>query len=398
MQQYNTELEPEKQSRIGLVVLVVFCSLAAFGVGYGINERDVVVNESDLAVSTDLDLSEINEVYLELKDNYDGELDSELIEEGIKEGLVEAAGDPYTVYLDEEQAQLFDSSLNGEFVGIGAELGKEGDALIIVAPIDGFPAQKAGLRAQDIIISIDGEDATGLTVEEAVAKIRGEKGVDVTLGIVRGGTEQLSITITRDVIVIPSVEKDVLEGNIGYIKITRFAEDTTGLARQFARELRDEGASSVVLDLRNNSGGFLQSSVEVAGLWLDDKVVVSQKSDGETTDTLRSGSNPILGGVPTVVLVNGGSASASEIVAGALRDHGAATLVGEQTFGKGSVQSLEELDSGGLLKVTFARWFTPNGDTIDGDGLTPSELIERTDEDYENDRDPQLDRAVELLQ
>lgn len=379
---------------IGLFLIVV-----AFIAGGRLGgEQTVTVNQSDLDISQDLDLASIEEVYDELVENFDGDIDPEAVEDAIKNGIAEAAGDPFTSFLNEEQAQAFDSSLNGEFVGIGAELGREDDQLIIVAPIDGFPAQEAGIRAQDVIVTIDGEDATGLTVEEAVTLIRGEEGVDVTLGIIRGGTEQLSITITRAQITVPSVESEVLEGNIGYLKITRFAEDTSSLSRQFAAELRDQGVDSVILDLRNNSGGFLQSSVDVSGIWLDDKVVVSQMTDGETTDTLRSGSNAILEGVPTVVLVNGGSASASEIVAGALRDHEAATLVGEQTFGKGSVQSLEQLSDGGVLRVTFARWFTPNGDTIDGDGLTPGEIVELSEEDFENDADPQLDRATELLQ
>jgi carboxyl-terminal processing protease len=296
-----------------------------------------------------------------------------------------------------EDTKAFYDTLNGSFEGIGAELGIENDVLVVVAPLEGFPAQKAGLRAGDIIAKIDEHDSLHMTVEEAVSKIRGEKGTQVTLTIVRDGKEQ-EIKITRDTITVPSVEHEMLAGNVGRITVSRFAEDTGDLARSAANTLKKDGAKAIILDLRNNSGGYVDAGVSVASLWLDEgKTVFEQRSGGRTVETSQASGDAVLKGLPTIVLINEGSASASEIVAGALKDNGVAELLGVKSFGKGSVQRLEELSDGSTLKVTIARWFTPNGVNIDQDGIVPDVEVTISDEDIQAKRDPQLDAASKKL-
>ena len=338
----------------------------------------------------------INELYSQLIDNFDGEISDEAILDGQKSGLVAAADDPYTEYLTADETEEFNNGLNGSFEGIGAELSKEGNFVVIVAPIKGTPADRAGIQPGDIIIEIDGEDATDISVSEAVNRIRGPKGEEVVLTVIRDGQEVV-VPIVRDTITIERVEWEV-HGNTGVITISRFGDDTVALARQAAQELKDQGATNIVLDLRGNPGGLLDASVDVSSIWLPKgSTVLEEKRNGVVIQTFKTSDQPILAGVPTAVLINGGSASASEIVAGALRDNGAATLVGEQTFGKGSVQRVIPLSAGGSLKVTIARWFTPEGKNIDKEGIAPDQEVELTVEDREADQDPQLDAAKELL-
>lgn len=387
-----------------VIAVAVLVALVAFAGGVSVAQSGrslfgaVAMRDENGALPDDLSYESIENLYDVLRRNYDGELTEGQLLDGLKEGLAHATGDPYTVYLNGEKAQQFEDDLNGTFTGIGAELGLEDELLTVIAPLDGFPAQKAGLRPQDTILAIDGEDTFNITIEEAVSKIRGEEGTDVTLSILRGEGERLDITITRAEIKLPSVEYEVLEGNVGYVQVSRFGDDTVELAKEAANSLKGQGVRGVVLDLRNNSGGFLQGAVDVAGIWLNNKVVVEQRRGEKVIDSLTTGRSPLLEGVPTVVLINEGSASASEIVAGALQDHKAATLVGKTSYGKGSVQSLEHIrDDDGILKVTIARWFTPNGNNIDKEGIRPDIEAEFTEEDYENDTDTQRDRALEVL-
>lgn len=351
---------------------------------------DRIAQQTDLPA--DLDYADVEEVYDALKTYYDGNLDVNDIKNGLKEGLASATGDPYTVYLSEAESKQFLSDLNGTFTGIGAELGIENELLIIVAPLDGFPAQKAGLRAKDIIASINGEDTFGIKVEEAVTKIRGPKGTDVTLTIIRD-SQRFDVTIVRDEIIVPSVTSEVRDG-VGILRISRFAEDSVELASAAARSFTEQNINNIILDLRNNSGGYLDGAVKIAGLWLKDKVIVQTKQAGQVVDTQRSSSTATLDGLNTIVLVNEGSASASEIVAGALQDYGAARLLGQTSFGKGSVQELKQFKDGGSLKVTIARWFTPNGRNIDTDGISPDIEVVPSEEDITSGVDTQLESAL----
>ncbi len=376
-----------------------------FWFGHGVGSGEISLRNTYQAVSgtnnlpEDLDYAEIEALYDILRQHYDGDLTVEALIEGLKSGLINATGDTYTEYMNAEEAAQFNSQLSGTFSGIGAELGKNNqDELTIIAPISGFPAEKAGLRAQDVILTIDGDSTSGLSVTEAVAKIRGEKGTKVTLGVLRGGSERREFTITRDTITIPSVEYKIKEGNIGYIQINQFWTDTADLTREAAEAFKAAGVEGVVLDLRGNPGGSLDAAVDVASVWLPNgKTVLQEKRDGKVVETFTATGSPLLKDVPTRVLIDEGSASASEIVAGALKDNGAATLVGVKSYGKGSVQQIINLKNGGQLKVTIARWYRPNGENIDQKGITPDVLVERTEEQYANGVDPQLEAALKAL-
>lgn len=344
-----------------------------------------------------LDLSSVQEVYSALRQNYDGQLDEAVLLDGIKEGLARATGDPYTEYFNQEAAKEFDEDLNGTFSGIGAELGRQDSSVVVIAPISGFPAEKAGLKAKDVIVEIDGKTAYDIGVNEAVKRIRGPKGTKVTLKVVRDSKQELTLEITRDNITIPSVESKV-ENGIGYLKISRFAEDTVALSQQAATSFKQAGVSGVIVDVRGDPGGLLAAAVDVSSLWLPKgKTVLEERRGGNTIQTYRSSGRATLQGIPTVVLIDGGSASASEILAGALKDNGAASLLGEKSYGKGSVQTLDKLSGGSMLKVTIARWYTPAGRNIDKEGIEPDQTVTRTSEDFTAGRDPQKDAATTKL-
>lgn len=357
-------------------------------------KKPVSANKS---LPDNLDYSSVEEVYDALKTKYDGQLDVDKLMTGLKKGLVEAAGDPYTVYFDPTEAKSFNEQLNGSFSGIGAELGKNGANIVVISPIAGFPAEKAGLKSKDIVVSIDGQDASGLSVDEAVKRIRGEAGTSVKLGIVRDNQKQ-ELTITREVITIPSVETKMLDGSICYIRITRFAEDTAGLVDKGATDCKAKNGKGVVLDMRGNPGGYLTGAVSVSSTWLKEgQTVLQEKRDGKVIQTYAAKSTGVLQGMPTIVLVNEGSASASEITAGALKDNNAAQVVGVTSYGKGSVQEFSSFSSGSVLKVTIARWFTPAGKNIDKEGIDPNIKVELTDADAKAGNDTQLNKALELL-
>ena len=384
---------------IFVVVGIISFAAGASAQKYGLINEAAPSNETVASqdLPEDLDYSEVEKLYDTLRKKYDGELTEAELVDGLKKGLTKATGDPYTTYLNSDEAKAFTDDLNGKFSGIGAEIGLENEVITVIAPLKGFPAEKAGLRAGDSIIKIDDEETFGMTVEDAVLKIRGEVGTDVVLTIFRN-SEQQEITITREEIQVPSVEWEIRDG-VGIMTLSRFAEDTVRLANQAADEFIAAGVKGVVLDLRNNSGGFLEASVDVSSIWIDGKVVVEQRENQGSiiTASESADSGAKLGDMPTVVLINKGSASASEIVAGALNDYEKAELIGQTTYGKGSVQALDTLSDGGVLKVTIARWYTPNGSNIDKDGIAPDVEVEVTEEDYEADRDPQLNKALEII-
>lgn len=342
------------------------------------------------------DFSSLNDLQATLERKFDGNVDSAKALDGAKAGLVDSLGDPYTTYLTKKQAQELADDLKGNLSGIGAEIGFRNKQLSVIAPIANTPAAKAGLQPKDIIVKIDGKDPSGLSLEEAVSKIRGEAGTAVTLTIVRGNAAPIDVKITRANISVPSVTYKK-EGDVGIITVSRFGDDTVSLVKQAAGDLSSQGATKYVLDLRNNGGGYLQAAVGVSNVFMDNKVVVEERKDGKTIDKLSTGAGGALVGKPVVVLINGGSASASEIVAGALQDQGVAKLVGEKSFGKGSVQEIIDLVGGAQLKVTTAHWFTPKGRGIDKTGIAPDVEVKLTDADTNAGNDPQLDRAKALL-
>lgn len=393
-------IKKEGVSPATVAIIVIITAVLAFVAGtradqYALLDGAFSESTTNTELPEDLDYMTVERVYDELRQSYDGNLTETELLDGLKIGLAESTGDPYTTYLNAEQAEQFKDDLNGTFSGIGAEIGKDGEFIIIVAPLSGFPAEEAGLKAQDIVLEIDGEDATGLSIDEAVLKIRGKAGTDVALTVFSDG-ERKEVSVTRQTIVVPSVETEIVDG-IGILRITRFAEDTTSLANDAADQFIKAGVKGIVLDLRNNSGGFLTTAVDVSSLWLDGKEVTQQRTNNGTTktDTYTAAPGAELGDIPTVALINQGSASASEIVAGALQDYEKATIIGETSFGKGSVQDLRELPDHGVLKVTIARWYTPNGNNIDDTGIEPDKEVEYVE--AEDDSDNQLEAALDFL-
>ena len=340
-----------------------------------------------------LDLSSVQKTYQELKANYDGELDKQKLVDGANRGLVEAAGDPYTVFMDAKEAAEFDKDLSGEIGGgVGAEIGVRNGKPTIIRVLPGNPAEKAGVKAGDVIVGVNDQSTNGWNAEKTAGEIRGEVGTTVKIGLLRG-EEAKELTITRQQVTNPSVQSR-LQNGIGILTLTRFDNETGTLARQAAEKFKQQSVKGVVLDLRGNGGGFITAAKEVSGLWLDGKTVVTEKANNRVVDELKSGTNPILAGIPTVVVVNGSSASASEIVAGALQDYKAATLLGEKTFGKGTVQKVLGLGAGTQLKVTVARWYTPNGRNITKEGIAPDRAVELTAADTDAGKDPQLEAAL----
>ena len=374
-----------------------FVLILVFGLGILVGGERLSLGSGKSGQNTStsqLDYSGVEELYDALKDGYDGELSNESIEDGLKAGLVKSAGDPYTEFLNAEASKEFNEDLNGSFEGIGAELGKEVQSIIIISPIDGFPAQKAGIKPGDIITKINDESTYDISISDAVKKIRGEKGTKVKLDVFRDN-KVLNFEITREQINLPSVKSEVTPENIGIIKISRFGDDTEELVLKAAKDFKTKKVKGVILDMRGNPGGLLDQSVKVSSVWLPKgKLVLEEKRGGEVVNTFKANGNSILLGIPTVVLVDEGSASASEIVAGALRDNGVATIIGQKTYGKGSVQELKQLSDGGVLKVTIARWFTPAGKNIDKEGIEPDQKVEITEADITAKKDPQKDAAI----
>lgn len=342
-----------------------------------------------------LDTEVMKEAYRQLAANYDGDLDANKLSDGAARGMVKAVGDDYTTFLDKEEAAEFNKSLNGEVSGIGAEIGVRNLQPTVLRVLDDSPAKKAGLKTGDIFVAVNGTSVAGETASGVADKVTGEAGTTVKLTM-RRGSESLDFSITRAQISDPSVRWSVSD-DIGVLTISRFDDNTGSLARKAAKEFIDKGVKGVIIDLRNNGGGYLTAAQEVASLWLDSgKTVVTEKSRGQVTETVKASGNPTLKGKKTIVLVNGSSASASEIVAGALKDYQAATLVGEKTFGKGTVQKVINLSDDRILKVTVARWYTPQDRNITKEGIQPNQTVKMSSDDNNAGRDPQMARAKEL--
>ncbi|GAB4521757.1 MAG: S41 family peptidase [Anaerolineae bacterium] len=335
-----------------------------------------------------------------LQEDYYGELpdDQEMTYAAIR-GVLEWLGDENTSLLDPQSAEFFRTDISGSFEGIGARVdtAPEGGVLV-VEPFEGQPAYEAGIRRGDIIVAVDGVDVTDMPLSDAIQLIRGPKGTTVTLTIKREGEpDLLEIKVTRDRIEIPVVEYRMLEDGIAYLKLSEFNSRSPELVRNALRSLMREDPKGLILDLRGNPGGLLDAAIDIASQFVGEgDIVIERFKDGrEHRYEARRGG--LATEIPLVVLVNDSSASASEIVAGAIQDHGRGVLIGVTTFGKGSVQVPHYLSDGSLLRVTTARWFTPSGRGIDGVGLTPDIEVERTLEDRAAGRDPQLDRAIEYL-
>lgn len=317
---------------------------------------------------------------------------------GAISGMVASLNDPYSVFLDPKMSQEFEKELTGKFEGIGAEIGIKNDQLTVVAPLTDSPAEKAGLKAGDQILKINNLETKSMNLDYAVSLIRGEKGTSVTLNILsRDKNQPEDITIKRDEIKVASVSLSFKNNNIAYIKLAQFDNRTKADFNKAVNQILIKNPKGLILDLRNNPGGYLDAAVEVAGEFLENKVIVIEEFSQGNKKEYTSEATAILKDMPLVVLVDQGSASGSEIVAGALQDYQRAKIVGEKTFGKGTVQDLENFNDGSSLKLTVAKWLTPSGHSIEDNGIQPDTVIKITDEDYNQDRDPQLDKALELL-
>ena len=395
---YDAPAQSEKKINLSSAIIIAAVTMA-IGVIVGIN-FDAIGQGVNTALGQKtiepLDLSSLNDLYKELAVSFDGKIDKTKILEEAKRGLVNGAGDKYTYYMTRAEADEFDKELEGDVgAGIGVEIGERDGLIKVLRTTPDNPARKAGVLAGDIIYKADDEDISMLDVEDVAKKLRGAAGTKVKLTIMRDNKE-MSFELTRETINNVSVYSDYRDDTV-IITITRFDSDTGKLAREKAQEALNKNVKKVIIDLRGNGGGYVSAAQDVASLWVDaGKLVVEQKSQNSIYNEkvyAKSG-NQLLKGVKTIVLTNGSTASASEIVAGALKDYGLAKLIGEKTYGKGSVQALENISGGEKLRVTIAKWYTPNGDNIDGEGITPDKEVERTFDQINKEEDPQLDAAL----
>lgn len=316
---------------------------------------------------------------------------------GAIEGMLNALGDPHTSYMSPEEYTQANESLEGEYEGIGAWVDTSGEYVEIISPMKGSPAAEAGLLPKDLIIAIDGEDMSGIPGDIALQSILGPAGSDVTLTI-RRENETFDVTITRQQIIVPTVEHEMLEDDIAYIALYTYGDKSTEQLRDALRDLLAQDPIGLIFDLRNNGGGYLTTAIEVVSEFIRDGVVMYEQEGDGVIRTYEAISGGLATEIPLVVLVNEGTASASEITAGAIQDRGRGPLVGAVTFGKGSVQNWIPLnDNAGAVRVTVARWLTPDQRQLSGDGLTPEYIVEMTEEDYTEGRDPQLEKAVQVL-
>ena len=389
-----TERKKSQSVQFLAVIIVAIVSFAA-GTRYETIFAAAAPMFGMRASNKTIDLSSVQETYQQLAANYDGKLDTQKLIYGASRGLVAAVGDKHTSYMDPKESEEFKKSLSGNIGGgIGAEIGLRNNKPTIIKPLNDSPAQKAGIKAGEVIMKVNGEEAADWGVDKVVDKIRGEIGTSVKLTL-QNGQQIREVSVVRQNITTPAVESRI-NGKTGILTVSRFNDDTVSAARKAAREFIDRGVTKVIVDLRNNPGGTVDSAQGLLGLWLNDQVVLTERRGSETVKTLNSTGSPILENMQTVVLINENSASASEITAGALRDYGKAKLVGKKSYGKGSVQVVLDLSSGSQLKVTEARWYTPKGKNIDKEGIKPDVEVELTADDVKNDKDSQLEKAESL--
>jgi carboxyl-terminal processing protease len=388
-----------KNKKIIYSALAVICVAGAFGLGAWLGVTKLAYHVPQPGT---MDFSLFWDAYNKLQENFidPSQIDNQKIVYGAIEGMTKSLGDPYTDFFDPEQAHRFQQDLSGSFEGIGVEIGIKKNLLTVIAPLEGTPGQKAGLKAGDIIVKIDGKDSTSMTTDDAVNLIRGQKGTQVTLTIAREGQSGTQdIKITRGTITIPPMKWELKDGNIAYIQIFQFDESLSLDFQTAAREILQSPAKKIVLDLRNNPGGYLEVAQAVAGWFLENgqTVTIEDLGGSKEQQIYKAAGNSNLLSYPIVVLINEGSASASEILAGALRDNRKVELIGMKSFGKGSVQEVINLRGGSFLKITIAKWLTPNGNSISEVGLEPDVKVEFTDQDIKDGKDPQLDKALEII-
>jgi len=389
-----------------VVLLSVMSGVVGFVVGGGGEEGGGGV--ATISPSDNADFGVLDEIYKVIREDFvdQSSVDQQALRQGAIDGVIEALDDPHTIYIDPESYALGVDVISGEFQGIGARVEQDPTTreIVIVAPFRDSPAEEAGIRSEDVVLAVDGESTEGWSVSQAVRRIRGPEGSQVTLSVRHTNGETEDITVTRATIVIPTVFTRTVEdrdGNavdeLAYVELEQITEKTVPDLRTTVADIRDQGYRGIILDLRRNPGGSLSATVDVADLFLEGGRVLTQvdKDGNETTFDAHPGDAGE--NIPLVLLVGHGSASGAEVIAGALRDNHRAVLVGETTFGKGSVNHLRELSDGGAIYITIARWLTPNGEQIEGIGLAPDIQVTPSEEDIELDRDVQLYSAIDYL-
>ena len=400
----------QKFSKIRQIITVVSLVVTFFILGtyIGYNQRPEIdkvigLSNKETAVITTADFSPFWKVWNTINKKYP-EVSSVTDQErvyGAIFGLVDSLNDPYSVFFAPDEKKAFEEEIAGNFGGIGIEVGMKNKILTVIAPLKDTPAYKANIKSGDKILKIDETATFDLSIEKAIKLMRGEKGTEVTLTILReGNQEPIEIKIVRDIINLPTLDTELRKDGIFVIKLYSFSANSAGLFRNAMKQFTESGSDKLLLDLRGNPGGYLNASVNMASWFLPEGKIIVTEDYGENkkAEIFRSrGYNLFNDKLKFVILINGGSASASEILAGAMQDHKRAKLVCEKSFGKGSVQEVVDVTSDTILKVTVAKWLTPNGNTIAEKGLTPDYLVEFTKTDSENKIDPQMNKAVELL-
>lgn len=386
-----------KFKNLSILVFLVLVILISFGLGIYFGKTHYRVCPPE-----EVDFSLFWEVWNRLEKKFVNEekLDIQTMIYGAISGMIKSLEDPYTVFLNPEETERFIKDVKGIFEGVGMEIGIKKGQLQVIAPLEGTPAHRAGLRPGDKILKINGISTVDMTVREAVNLIRGPKGTEVILTIFREGWEKSKeFKIVRDIIEVPSLKWEMKNENIVYLKIYQFFEKTRFDFREAAREILRSPGEKIILDLRNNPGGYLEIAREIAGWFLEtgQPVVIEDFGGRREQRIYRSLGPGKLLDYPMVILINQGSASGAEILAGALRDNRGILLIGEKSFGKGSVQDWEKLHDSSSLKITIAKWLTPKGESITEKGLEPDIKVEMTEKDYEEGRDPQLDKAIEVI-
>ncbi|MBF1003220.1 MAG: S41 family peptidase [Candidatus Nanogingivalaceae bacterium] len=388
----------KKVERSTLIIVSTFMLVLGFAGGSRIDDiKNLIAPVFGMKRVEKLDLSAVEKTYNQLASNFDGKLDQQKLTEGASKGLVEAAGDKYTEYMTAKEAEEFNKSLSGDVgAGIGVELAKDGQSVKVVRVLAKNSAQSAGILPGDIILKVNDEDVSKKSTAEVSSKIRGDAGTTVKISLLRG-QDIKEFSVTRAKIENPSVELSK-NGDVAILSIYRFDSETGALAKKYAEEIKNEGFSKVILDLRGNGGGYVQAAKTVASLWLEkNALIVSEKTGSKTIEEIRATGNNPLKGMKTVILLDGTSASASEIVAGALKENKAATIVGEKSYGKGSVQTTVDMSGGALLKVTIAKWYTPNGENISNNGISPDVEVKAPESQSYLLNDVQKNKALDLL-
>lgn len=396
--------QKKKNKKVIKIVVSILIAIGIYFFGYVTghenlkfekNLKPTLVNR-ELYKPREVDFSFFWDIWNQVTSKYVGTVDTQKMVEGAIKGMVDAVGDPYTVFMNADEAKDYAEGLSGQFSGIGAQLDQKDGQIIVVAPLAGTPAEKADLKPKDAILKIDDVSTDKMSIDEAISKIRGPEGTNVKLNISREGwSEPKDFTIQRAKITVKSVNWELKDGNIAYISINQFGDDTTDLMKQAAKEIKDKNPKAIILDLRSNPGGYLESAVDVSSLFVKkDSVVVKEQYKDNRIDEQKTTLDSVLGDYKVFILTNGGTASAAEITAGALKNLNGSVLIGEKTFGKGVVQDLEEVKGGATLKVTIAKWLTPNGQTINKEGLKPDIEVGLSEDDAKAGRDPQLDRAL----